>query len=362
MGNCAGGFLKKSNAVAPFKGDKVLTLCMVGPKASGKTSLVSVLKNGPADDVLTTNGFNQDEFKFNGAHIKLYDLGGALEINEIWPNYYGESHGGIFVLDCSNSGELELAKELITKFAQHIEMVEKPILVFLNKQETEEHFDEHRFNDFAGLEQLAMATKCTFKVTRCSVKRGFGKTLDPAITAGMNWLIGEVVKNYDKLNVGVAAHLEMLKKKQQEDKIVREHRLALLEAEREEEAKKAQAEILPINLYDGEEPYTATHILSNLQLPEDERLAKANSLPPLNTGAAGPPTSNVDLFVVPQNESRHSNRSTEMGQSIEMTEFKPSSRGKVHSEAQTELSLPVQNLSSVVLTTAISDFYAFNAL
>lgn len=45
---------------------------------------------GEINDVLPTNGFTLQEFRYRKAEIIAYDLGGDERIRSIWKNYYPE--------------------------------------------------------------------------------------------------------------------------------------------------------------------------------------------------------------------------------------------------------------------------------
>lgn len=45
---------------------------------------------GEINDVLPTNGFTLQEFRYRKAEIIAYDLGGDERIRSIWKNYYSE--------------------------------------------------------------------------------------------------------------------------------------------------------------------------------------------------------------------------------------------------------------------------------
>ncbi|KAK2506706.1 hypothetical protein MC885_005803 [Smutsia gigantea] len=39
--------------------------------------------------------------------VSIYDLDGDMQGREIWPNYYAQAHGLVFVLDSSNFGRMQ---------------------------------------------------------------------------------------------------------------------------------------------------------------------------------------------------------------------------------------------------------------
>lgn len=61
--------------------------------------------------------------------VTFYDLGGGARIRGVWPQYFADVHGVIFVVDASDSERLaEAAKELHAALA-HPMIVGKPTLM-----------------------------------------------------------------------------------------------------------------------------------------------------------------------------------------------------------------------------------------
>lgn len=51
--------------------------------------------------VLPTVGLNVGRLDINKAELLLWDLGGQPGLRSIWDKYYADSHGVIFVVDCT---------------------------------------------------------------------------------------------------------------------------------------------------------------------------------------------------------------------------------------------------------------------
>lgn len=78
-------------------------LIVIGIDNAGKTTLMTALNGGmqskgkcankfPEDPALVTPtvGFKNEDIKFNGHDVTVYDLGGGATFRGIWKHYYAE--------------------------------------------------------------------------------------------------------------------------------------------------------------------------------------------------------------------------------------------------------------------------------
>ena len=64
-----------------------------------------------------------------GWSVVFYDLGGGARIRGVWPQYFADVHGVVFVVDSADAARVpEAAKELHTAL-QHPMLVGKPTLM-----------------------------------------------------------------------------------------------------------------------------------------------------------------------------------------------------------------------------------------
>ena len=72
-----------------------------------------------------------------GYNVTIYDLGGTKSFRGIWPKYYHEVHGFIFVVDSSDSGRLSECSSVLQGMLGHSQVQGKPILLLANKADIE---------------------------------------------------------------------------------------------------------------------------------------------------------------------------------------------------------------------------------
>ncbi|ELK35711.1 ADP-ribosylation factor-like protein 13A [Myotis davidii] len=83
--------------------------------------------------------------------ISIYDLNGDMKGREIWPNYYAQAHGIVFVLDSSDIGRMQEVKTTLSHLLSDARVAGKPILLLLTNVEMEEKEEP--------LEQHSMETR-----------------------------------------------------------------------------------------------------------------------------------------------------------------------------------------------------------
>ena len=105
-----GRFLPGRNRVSVL--ERNLYLLMLGLDNSGKTCTAKTLVGESLDNVAPTIGFSKVSSKYKGFNVTIYDLGGSKSFRGIWPKYYHEVHGFIFVVDASDNSRMEETAEV----------------------------------------------------------------------------------------------------------------------------------------------------------------------------------------------------------------------------------------------------------
>ncbi|KAI6651758.1 ADP-ribosylation factor-like protein 13B isoform X4 [Oopsacas minuta] len=131
-----------------------VTILVLGVDNAGKTTLLANILHEPVSYVVPTIGYRNVKYKYKRAHLTLVDLGGGQSIRNIWPNYYSEAHGAIFILDASDSDRFEESRNVFLGMSQHPLMANKPVLVFGNKQDMIKPGDTNNFEQLLGLKDF----------------------------------------------------------------------------------------------------------------------------------------------------------------------------------------------------------------
>ena len=100
-----GRFVPGKNRVSVL--DRNIFLLMLGLDNSGKTCTARMLVGESLDSVAPTIGFSKVSTKYKGFNVTIFDLGGSKSFRGIWPKYYHEVHGFIFIVDASDNNRLD---------------------------------------------------------------------------------------------------------------------------------------------------------------------------------------------------------------------------------------------------------------
>eukprot|EP01105_Mastigella_eilhardi_P023314 TRINITY_DN5858_c0_g1_i1.p1 TRINITY_DN5858_c0_g1~~TRINITY_DN5858_c0_g1_i1.p1 ORF type:complete len:518 (+),score=141.07 TRINITY_DN5858_c0_g1_i1:30-1556(+) len=165
-------------------GSNTVTLIMLGVDNAGKTTIVSELKGEDQSDVIVapTVGFSSEVLKECGMTVKLFDLGGCENFRGIWPRYYAEVHGAIFVVDSADEARLAAAQKVFSEALSHKWLANKPILIYANKQDLAEALPLTTI-----LERLALPQEYYRLAFACSAK-----TQDQRLRKGFHALVKEI--------------------------------------------------------------------------------------------------------------------------------------------------------------------------
>lgn len=127
MGNCIRSMLRKlrRNRAA----EKTIVLLIVGLDNAGKSTILNHISGDSDQNVLPTIGFRTVSIKYKSYSTKIYDLGGSSQIRALWPKYYNDIHGLIYVVDASDISRLAENKVVFNELITHEHISTKPILL-----------------------------------------------------------------------------------------------------------------------------------------------------------------------------------------------------------------------------------------
>ncbi|KPI89227.1 ADP-ribosylation factor-like protein [Leptomonas seymouri] len=203
---------------------KNVTLATFGLDHAGKTCVLAVLESGETESRYSpTVGFAPVKFPLDDYNLCIFDLGGAANFRGIWVHYYHDTHGIVYVIDSASSEErVTESLTVLRTILQHPYAKGKPLLVMANKKD----LPQSRGADVVpkGFIDEAMGdTPAPYRViATCAIED------DPALVAGIEWLLDCVSKDYEALMARVARDSKVVKEEKDRQ---RAERLAALRRE-----------------------------------------------------------------------------------------------------------------------------------
>ncbi|KXZ48851.1 hypothetical protein GPECTOR_25g436 [Gonium pectorale] len=266
ISNCYTFYKKKS--------ERKITLALLGLNNAGKTTILNAIKGEIDEDTTPTFGFNSSTLHEGKYKIDAFDLGGSKGIRSVWSRYLAEVHAIIYVVDAADSGRFEESRKALQDVLENQYMLDKPILVFANKQDLPTAAPAAEVVSNLGL----TTCKNSHNVFACTAKPTAGKPVDLRLREGLRWLVGSVDRVYGTLNPRVLAdgeavrQEEEIKRKEREER-VRKQREERARQQREEEEQRARAEVEKENvLHDGKAGSLLAPVAASAPPPQAEHV------------------------------------------------------------------------------------------
>ncbi|CAG9462307.1 unnamed protein product [Pedinophyceae sp. YPF-701] len=232
----------EDGSLKPLEGREV-TVMLLGVDNAGKTTIFQALQ-GDFTHTTPTWGFNNQRFAYRGVHVNLYDVGGGRRIRGIWRRYLPEVHAAIWVVDASDAGRLDDARDAITAALADKHLQGKPFLLLANKQDVEGAAAASEVEARLGVSDALDTTNTPYRAVACSARteehdaRDGAATVSKEVDDGVAWLISRVASNHAALCERVERDAEA---QRQEEMRLREERRKRIE-ERRQEAAREEAE------------------------------------------------------------------------------------------------------------------------
>uniref|UniRef100_A0A1I7XWE7 ADP-ribosylation factor-like protein 13B n=1 Tax=Steinernema glaseri TaxID=37863 RepID=A0A1I7XWE7_9BILA len=271
-----------------------ITVCVIGLDGAGKTTIMKALRNESPEWVQQTHGFCREEFTVDRQKIVAYDLGGDRRIREIWPTYFSECYAVVFVIDGVDASRMEEVNEEVMRLKGRTELHGKPLLVFLNKKDSEGCLGEVDLAQVINFQEVSWDLNSVVRVEAVSALSGYGKTIDRGIIDGFRYVLDLVDENYDSIDDGVRKATKLLEERRRHEKAERQMRLAEMEAQKSEsdiDDSFHSDTVANGSISHGEEP------LANGGAPRKMTVSR-NQVEPLESDAQSSGETNYEIFTV----------------------------------------------------------------
>ncbi|KAB0340178.1 hypothetical protein FD755_024784, partial [Muntiacus reevesi] len=168
---------------------RLLTSCWSRLKTTEETQRLGSKMDSCSNSELTT-------LLVDNYEVSVYDLKGDMQGREIWPNYYAQAHGLVFVLDSSDLECMQEVKVLLPNLLSDERVVGKPILLLANKQDKTGALPPGDIIEYLLLERLMNENRSPNLVQ--SSKTSKEGAIKP-IVDGLHWLLSAIGEKYEEL-------------------------------------------------------------------------------------------------------------------------------------------------------------------
>ncbi|XP_027389609.1 ADP-ribosylation factor-like protein 13A [Bos indicus x Bos taurus] len=182
------------------KTQRHVAIIIIGLHNSGKTDLVEAFRRQlPSRSRMDSCSSSEPTtLLVDNYEVSIYDLKGDMQGRKIWPNYYAQAHGLVFVLDSSDLERMQEVKVILPNMLSDERVAGKPILLLANKQDKMDALPPGDIIEYLLLERLMNENKSPCRVEPCSVVKELQRRRQPIID-GLHWLLSAIGEKYEEL-------------------------------------------------------------------------------------------------------------------------------------------------------------------
>ncbi|XP_042872105.1 ADP-ribosylation factor-like [Penaeus japonicus] len=126
-------------------------IVIVGLEGAGKKTILDKLQLGKVTVKTLSTGFHVRRLKYKNIVFTAWDLGGMLNLRFLRREYLKKPTAIVYVVDSTDEGMLELAKEELQELLRNTGVVGIPLLVMANKQDLPEALPVSRVSEVLNL-------------------------------------------------------------------------------------------------------------------------------------------------------------------------------------------------------------------
>eukprot|EP00753_Platysulcus_tardus_P016762 PLAT6024.1.p2 GENE.PLAT6024.1~~PLAT6024.1.p2 ORF type:complete len:188 (-),score=81.50 PLAT6024.1:85-648(-) len=166
--------------------EKEMRLLILGLDNAGKTTLVKKFNGEPIDTISPTLGFDIKTLEYRGFRLNVWDVGGQTTIRSYWRNYFEETDGLVWVVDCADRRRLEDCRAELHKLLGQEKLAGASLLVFANKQDLPGALTAAEIAEVLELESEELMGGRHWSIQPCSAVTGEG------LVDGVDWLVEDI--------------------------------------------------------------------------------------------------------------------------------------------------------------------------
>jgi ADP-ribosylation factor-like protein 13B len=231
-----------------FKSKRDIVIALLGLDGAGKSTLMQSLTEDESDEdeePLATIGYSTRTLSVGRYNVTMTEVGGGNDIRGIWPKYFAQCYGLIYMVDgSSNRNRIDESRRELRNILLDPRMKCKPLLVLCNKADLPNTMGaDELINAFSLHEMLqesvnngppvSIEPKVRVWICSCLKVKGSGKK-DRRLMLSLKWLLKQITTDWEELSARVSEQhgLELEEKERERQERIKERRRRREEAER----------------------------------------------------------------------------------------------------------------------------------
>ncbi|XP_059534630.1 ADP-ribosylation factor-like protein 13A [Myotis daubentonii] len=174
-----------------------VTIIIIGLDNAGKTLLTEAFRRLLPSKIDRSMNSKLTTVLLDEYEIAIYDLNGDMKGREIWPDYYAQAHGIVFVLDSSDLGRMQEVKTTLSNLLSDARVAGKPILLLANKQDRHNALSPGDIIKY--LEGIMNDNKFICLLEPCSAIQNLQRSNHEPLLEGLRWLVTATQNKQEEL-------------------------------------------------------------------------------------------------------------------------------------------------------------------
>uniref|UniRef100_A0A1I8NPR1 Uncharacterized protein n=1 Tax=Stomoxys calcitrans TaxID=35570 RepID=A0A1I8NPR1_STOCA len=206
--------------------EKKLKFLLLGLEDSGKTEIAHYLSQTQRSDYDSTNGVHNYTMKFMEVQCSMTEIGGNDDIQRIWHHYYAGTMAIIYCFDMSSKWQdLKKSFRLLDMTLKDSYIAGKPILLVATKADlADECIQLYDIENTFHLNTMAATYGSAIKLCIYD-KRSADTDSSINLSSGINWLVRNVLDNYDVIRMRLNCDKNMKNWEMNRDNLVKQGKL-----------------------------------------------------------------------------------------------------------------------------------------
>ncbi|XP_036296024.2 ADP-ribosylation factor-like protein 13A [Pipistrellus kuhlii] len=176
-----------------------VTIIIIGLENAGKTVFVDAFHRLLPSKIHSYMKSKLTTVLLDEYEVSIYDLNGDMKGREIWPNYYAQAHGLVFVLDSSDLGRMQEVKTTLSHLLSDARVAGKPILLLANKQDKNNALLPCDIIKNLFLERIMSDNKFMCRLEPCSAIQDLQRNNHQPLLEGLRWLLTAIQNKQEEL-------------------------------------------------------------------------------------------------------------------------------------------------------------------